>query len=99
MPVRVVDAYVESLDLGDLGFSGVDPKSIGRPAYHPTVLLKLYIYGDSNPVQSSQRLEREAGRNVEVMWRLGRLVSRSQNDRGVSPEQRPCHSQSLRPVC
>lgn len=73
-PVRVVDAYVEGLDLGDLGFAGVDPKSTGRPAYHPAVLLKLYIYGYLNAVQSSRRLEREAGRNVEAMWLLGRLV-------------------------
>ena len=73
-PVRVVEAYIEGLDLGGLGFSGVDPKSTGRPAYHPAVLLKLYIYGYLNAVQSSRRLEREAGRNVEVMWLLGRLV-------------------------
>ncbi|MEO1282926.1 MAG: transposase, partial [Pseudomonadota bacterium] len=73
-PVRVIEAYVESLDLGGLGFSGVEAKSTGRPAYHPAVLLKLYIYGYLNAVQSSRRLEREAGRNVEVMWLLGRLI-------------------------
>ena len=73
-PVRVVEAYVEELDLGSLGFAGVDPKSTGRPAYHPGVLLKLYVYGYLNAVQPSRRLEREAGRNVEVMWLLGRLV-------------------------
>lgn len=73
-PARVVDAYIEGLDLSDLGFAGVDPKSTGRPAYHPAALLKLYIYGYLNAVQSSRRLEREAGRNVEVMWLLGRLV-------------------------
>ena len=72
--VRVVEAFVESLDLGALGFSGVDPKATGRPSYHPSVLLKLYIYGYLNRVQSSRRLEREAGRNVEVMWLTGRLV-------------------------
>ena len=72
--VRVVEAFVESLDLGGLGFSGVDPKATGRPSYHPSVLLKLYIYGYLNRVQSSRRLEREAGRNLEVMWLLGRLV-------------------------
>ncbi len=73
-PVRVVDAFVDMLDLGCLGFAGVDPKLTGRPAYHPAVLLKLYIYGYLNAVQSSRRLEREAGRNVELMWLLGRLV-------------------------
>ena len=73
-PVRVIEAFVEGLDLRDLGFSGVEPKSTGRPSYHPTVLLKLYIYGYLNRVQSSRRLEREAGRNVEAMWLTGRLV-------------------------
>ncbi len=65
-PVRVVDVFVDELDLGGLGFDGVDPKATGRPAYHPSDLLKLYIYGYLNRVQSSRRLEREAGRNVEV---------------------------------
>jgi transposase len=73
-PVRVIEAFVEALDLGELGFGGVDPKATGRPAYHPSVLLKLYIYGYLTRVQSSRRLEREAGRNVEVMWLCGRLV-------------------------
>jgi transposase len=71
---QVVDVYVEGLDLGGLGFAGVEPQATGRPAYHPSVLLKLYIYGYLNRVQSSRRLEREAGRNVEVMWLCGRLV-------------------------
>jgi transposase len=73
-PVRAVDVFVEALDLGDLGFSGVQPLATGRPAYHPSTLLKLYIYGYLNRVQSSRRLEREAGRNLEVMWLTGRLV-------------------------
>jgi len=73
-PVRVIDAFVEALSLGDLGFAGVEPETTGRPSYHPAVLLKLYIYGYLNRVQSSRRLEREAGRNFEVMWLLGRLV-------------------------
>src|SRR5262247_3220500 len=73
-PVRVIDAFVDALDLGELGFDGVIPEATGRPSYHPSVLLKLYIYGYLNRVQSSRRLEREAGRNVEVMWLLGRLV-------------------------
>src|SRR5204862_132240 len=58
----------------DLGFEGVEPAATGRPGYHPSVLLKLYIYGYLNRVQSSRRLEREAGRNLEVIWLLGRLV-------------------------
>ncbi len=72
--VRVVDAFVDALDLGGLGFGGVVPAATGRPAYHPAVLLRLYIYGYLNRVQSSRRLEREAGRNLEVIWLLGRLV-------------------------
>lgn len=73
-PVRVIDVFVDSLDLGELGFTGVAPQSTGRPSYHPAVLLKLYVYGYLNAVQSSRRLEREAGRNVEVMWLTQRLV-------------------------
>jgi transposase len=73
-PVRVVDVFVEELDLAGLGFGGVAPEATGRPSYHPAVLLKLYIYGYLNRVQSSRRLEREAGRNVEVMWLTGRLT-------------------------
>jgi transposase len=73
-PVRVIDVLVDELDLAALGFNGVDPEATGRPSYHPAVLLKLYIYGYLNRVQSSRRLEREAGRNVEVMWLTGRLV-------------------------
>ena len=73
-PVRVIDVFVDELDLGDLGFERVVPLWTGRPAYHPSGLLKLYIYGYLNRVQSSRRLEREAGRNVEVMWLTGRLV-------------------------
>ena len=73
-PVRIVDAFVEELDLFALGFQGADPASTGRPAYHPSVLLKLYIYGYLNRIQSSRRLEREAQRNVELMWLTGRLA-------------------------
>ena len=72
--VRVVDAFVEKLDLRSLGFEGVDPSDTGRPAYHPAVLLKLYIYGYLNSIQSSRRLEREAQRNVELIWLTGRLM-------------------------
>jgi len=73
-PVRAIDVFVDSLDLAGLGFDRVDPQATGRPSYHSTVLLKLYIYGYLNRVQSSRRLEREAGRNAEVMWLTGRLV-------------------------
>ena len=73
-PVRAVDVFVDALDLRDLGFEGVDPAATGRPAYHPSVLLKLYIYGYLNRVHSSRRLEREAGRNLELIWLLGRLA-------------------------
>ena len=73
-PVRVIDVLVDGLDLAELGFGGIDPEATGRPSYHPSILLKLYIYGYLNQVQSSRRLEREAGRNVEVMWLLGRLA-------------------------
>jgi transposase len=73
-PVRVIDVFVNGLDLGGLGFGGVAPEITGRPSYHPSVLLKLYIYGYLNRVQSGRRLEREDGRNVEVMWLTCRLV-------------------------
>jgi transposase len=73
-PVRAVDVFVDALELRDLGFDGVDAAATGRPAYHPSPMLKLYIYGYLNRVQSSRRLEREAGRNLEVMWLTGRLV-------------------------
>jgi transposase len=72
--VRVVDAFVEELDLHDLGFHGTEPADTGRPSYHPAVLLKIYIYGYLNRIQSSRRLERECQRNVEVMWLTGRLA-------------------------
>jgi transposase len=73
-PVRAIDAFVDALDLSELGFAGVEPAATGRPGYHPAPLLKLYIYGYVNRVQSSRRLEREAGRNLEVIWLLQRLT-------------------------
>ena len=73
-PVRVIDVFVEELDLGALGFEGVVPEATGRPAYHPGVLLKIYVYGYINQIASSRRLEREAQRNVELMWLTGRLA-------------------------
>src|ERR1700758_2742699 len=94
-PVRVVDAFVEAVDLGELGFDGVSPEATGRPSYHPSVLLKLYIYGYLNRVQSSRRLEREAGRNVEVMWLLGRLAP----DHKTIADFRKDNGLALRKVC
>ena len=73
-PIRVIDAFIDELDLSALGFAGVVPAETGRPGYHPSTLLKLYLYGYLNRVQSSRRLEHEARRNVEVMWLTGRLA-------------------------
>src|SRR5215468_632077 len=94
-PVRVIDAFVDRLDLGELGFDGVVPAETGRPAYHPSVLLKLYVYGYLNQVQSSRQLEREAGRNVEVMWLLGRLVP----DHKTVADFRKDNGPAIRQVC
>jgi transposase len=71
-PVRAVDAFVDMLDLGALGFS-VEPEATGRPGYHPGTMLRIYIYGYLNQIQSSRRLERECGRNLELIWLAGRL--------------------------
>lgn len=73
-PVRAVDAFVDALDLADLGFADVEPAATGRPGYHPSALLKLYIYGYLNRIQSSRRLESEARRNLEVIWLIQRLA-------------------------
>jgi transposase len=73
-PVRVVEAFIDELDLGSLGFEGVQPAATGRPAYHPSTMLKIYLYGYLNRLQSSRRLEREAQRNIELMWLTGRLT-------------------------
>ena len=73
-PVRVIDVFVDALDLAEMSFEGVEPAATGRPSYHPSVLLKLYIYGYLNRVQSSRRLERETPRNIELMWLTGRLM-------------------------
>jgi transposase len=73
-PVRVIEVFVDELDLGALGFDGVSPAPTGRPAYHPATLLKVYLYGYLNRVQSSRRLERETQRNIELMWLTGRLM-------------------------
>jgi transposase len=97
-PVRVIDVFVEKLDLGDLRFEGVDPEATGRPSYHPSVLLKLYIYGYLNRVQSSRRLEREACRNVEVMWLAGRLVPDHKTIADFRKDNGPCDTQGVRAV-
>jgi len=86
---------VDALDLRDLGFTSVDPAETGRPAYHPSPLLKLYIYGYLNRVQSSRRLEREAGRNLELLWLLGRLVP----DHKTIADFRKDSGPALRKVC
>src|SRR5256714_1718773 len=94
-PVRVTAVFADELDLAELGFSGVDPEVTGRPSYHPSVLLKLYIYGYLNRVQSSRRLEREALRNVEVMWLTGRLVP----DHKTIADFRKDNGPAIRKVC
>ena len=94
-PVQVIDVFVDELDLAALGFDGVAPEVTGRPSYHPSVLLKLYIYGYLNRVQSSRRLEREAGRNVEVMWLTGRLMP----DHKTIADFRKDNGAAIRKVC
>src|SRR6184192_932347 len=94
-PVRVIDVFVDALDLAEMSFEGIEPAATGRPSYHPSVLLKLYIYGYLNRVQSSRRLEREAGRNVEVMWLLGRLAP----DHKTIADFRKDNGLALRKVC
>src|SRR5215208_4039803 len=94
-PVRVIDVFVDELDLAELKFEAVVPQATGRPSYHPSVLLKLYIYGYLNRVQSSRRLEREAGRNIEVMWLSGRLVP----DHKTIADFRKDNGLAIRKVC
>ena len=94
-PVRVIDAFVDKLDLSGLGFDGVAPEATGRPSYHPSVLLKLYIYGYLNRVQSSRRLERETLRNVEVMWLTGRLAP----DHKTIADFRKDYGSAIKQVC
>jgi transposase len=93
--VRVVDSFVDALDLADLGFEGVEPAATGRPAYHPSVLLKLYIYGYLNRVQSSRRLERECQRNIELVWLTGRLMP----DFKTIADFRKDNGEAIRKVC
>jgi len=94
-PVRVIDVFVDGLDLAGIGFVGVEPEATGRPGYHPSVLVKLYIYGYLNRVQSSRRLEREAGRNTELMWLLGRLIP----DHKTIADFRKDNGAAIRRVC
>jgi len=91
----VIDVFVDELKLFDVGFERVAPRWTGRPGYHPSDLLKLYIYGYLNRVQSSRRLEREAGRNIEVMWLIGRLVP----DHKTIADFRKDTGSAIRKVC
>src|SRR6266702_357881 len=91
--VRVVDVFVDELDLATLGFAG--PAATGRPGYSPATMLKLYLYGYLNQVQSSRRLEREAGRNVECMWLTGKLAP----DFKTIADFRRDNGEAIRAVC
>src|SRR6266481_4973705 len=94
-PVRVIDVFIDELDLTGLDFEGVMPANTGRPAYHPAVLLKIYVYGYLNRLQSSRRLERETQRNVELMWLTGRLAP----DFKTIADFRRDNGQAIRNVC
>src|SRR5690349_22216503 len=94
-PVRVVDVFVAALDLDELGFQGLPPRARGRPPYHPSLLLKIYLYGHLNCIRSSRRLEREAQRNVEVMWLTGRLMP----DFKTIADFRQDNGRAIRNVC
>jgi transposase len=93
-PVRVIDAFVEHLDLGALSVARATPAETGRPGYDPRVLLKLYLYGYLNRVRSSRRLERETHRNIEVLWLLGRATP----DHKTISDFRATHATALRGV-
>jgi transposase len=94
-PVRAIGAFVDELDLGALGFDGVEPENTGRPAYHLSILLKTYIYGYLNRIQSSRRLERETQRNVELIWLTGRLMP----DFKTIADFRKDNGDAIRKVC
>jgi transposase len=93
--IRVVDAFVNKLDLKQLGFDRAEPSVTGRPGYHPGTMLKLYIYGYLNRIQSSRRLERESHRNVELIWLTGRLMP----DFKTIADFRKDNRQAIRRVC
>ena len=92
---QVVDVFIDELDLAALGFAGVVPEATGRPSYHPSTLLKIYLYGYLNQVQSSRRLEREAQRNIEVMWLTGKLAP----DFKTIADFRRDNGEAIRAVC
>src|SRR6202041_2726976 len=94
-PVRAIDVFVDELDLGGLGFDGVEPEATGRPAYHPATLLKIYIYGYLNRVSSSRRLERECQRNIELVWLTGQLAP----DFKTIADFRKDNGKAIREVC
>src|SRR5499425_1858119 len=94
-PVRAVDAFVEELDLGKLGFSRVEPLEKGRPCYHPATLLKIYIFGYLNRIPSSRRLERECQRNIEMVWLTGQLAP----DFKTIADFRKDNGKAIREVC
>ena len=93
--VHVIDVFVDALDLVDLGCKGVMPEATGRPSYHPSVLLKIYVYGYLNRIASSRRLERETQRNIEMMWLTGRLMP----DFKTIANFRKVNAKALRSVC
>jgi transposase len=94
-PVRAIDVFVDGLNLAALGFDGVQPLALGRPAYHPATMLKIYIYGYLNRVQSSRRLERECQRNIELIWLTGRLAP----DFKTIADFRKDNGEAIRKVC
>src|SRR3954463_14362937 len=94
-PVRVIEVFIDELDLAAVGFSGMTPAATGRPAYRPSTLLKIYLYGYLNRIQSSRRLEREAQRNVELMWLTGRLAP----DFKTIADFRKDNGMAIRAVC
>ena len=94
-PVRAIDAFVDELDLAGLGFGGIEREATGRPAYHPATLLKIYVYGYLNRVQSSRRLERECQRNIELVWLTGRLMP----DFKTIADFRKDNGEAIRRVC
>src|SRR5260370_42556555 len=94
-PVRVIDVFIDELDLTGLGFEGVAPADTGRPAYHPAVLLKIYVYGYLNRLQSSRRLERETQRHLELVCLAGRLAP----DFKTIADFRKDNGKAIRSVC
>jgi transposase len=94
-PVRVIEVFVEELDLAALGFDSVRPQATGRPAYHPSTLLKIYLYGYLNRIPSSRRLEQETCRNIELMWLTGQL----QPDHKTIANFRKDNGAAIRAVC